>query len=191
MIGHLEDSYEDTMYIALKQNISSLIPELTKTNRKTKGKKSLLDRIDHYMSQLNINQKQRLYKLYKLDFDLFGYDPGDTLCKNEACIEWQLRKNTFYKFCLIYHDMSHMSYDSSLPLRWIKIQLEKNSFQRLELLSKYVITSTRPRLTSWPGGRWFVAQGVITVAYYEVRSEELLVLLRCPVLGEGREVQSA
>ena len=98
MIGHLEDSYEDTMYIALKQNISSLMPELTKTNRKTKGKKSLLDRIDHYMSQLNINQKQKLYKLYKLDFDLFGYDPGDTICKNEACIEWLLSTNDKYPF---------------------------------------------------------------------------------------------
>ena len=109
MIGHLEDSYEDTMYIALKQNISSLMPELTKTNRKTKGKKTLLDRIDHYMSQLKINQKQKLYKLYKLDFDLFGYDPGDTICKNEACIEWLLTKNTLLKmFFFIYHPITYL-----------------------------------------------------------------------------------
>ena len=87
VIGHLEDSFEDTMYIAMKQNLTTLLPELTKTNRKTKGKKSSQDRIEHYMSQLNTKQKRKLYELYQLDFELFGYDPGDTMCKNEACIE--------------------------------------------------------------------------------------------------------
>ena len=87
VIGHLEDSFEDTMYIAMKQNLTTLLPELTKTNRKTKGKKSSQDRIEHYMSQLNTNLKRKLYELYQLDFELFGYDPGDTMCKNEACIE--------------------------------------------------------------------------------------------------------
>ena len=74
------------MYIAMKQNLTTLLPELTKANRKTKGKKCQ-DRIGHYMSQLSTNTRKYLYKLYQLDFELFGYDPGDTICKNEACIE--------------------------------------------------------------------------------------------------------
>ena len=76
----------DTMYIALKQNLTTLLPELAKANRKTKGKKSSMDRIEYYMSQLNTELRRKLYELYKLDFELFGYDPGDTICENEACI---------------------------------------------------------------------------------------------------------
>ena len=75
------------MYIAMKQNLTTLLPELTKANRKTKGNKSSQDRINHYMSQLSTNMKRKLYELYQLDFELFGYDPGDTWCKNEACIK--------------------------------------------------------------------------------------------------------
>ena len=75
------------MYIAMKQNLTSLLSELTKINRKTKRAKSSQDRIDSYMSQLSANLKRKLYEIYALDFELFGYDPGDTKCKNEACIE--------------------------------------------------------------------------------------------------------
>ena len=87
VIAHLEDSTEDTMYIAMKQNLTTLLPELIKTNRRTKRAHSSQDRIEHYMSQLNISLKRKLFELYQLDFELFGYDPGDTVCKNEACIE--------------------------------------------------------------------------------------------------------
>ena len=88
VIGHLEDSLDDIMYIGTKQNLTTFLPELTKTNHKSKnkGEKSSLERIEHYMSQLTTQQRRTLYKLYKLDFELFGYDPGDALCKNEACI---------------------------------------------------------------------------------------------------------
>ena len=86
VIGQLEDSLHDTMYIAIKQNLTTLLPELAKANRKAKGKKSFIDRIEHYMSQLDTELRRKLYELYKLDFDLFGYDPGNTICKNEACI---------------------------------------------------------------------------------------------------------
>jgi len=76
------------MYIAMKQNLTTFLPELMKKNRKTKRtQESSQDRIQHYMSQLNITQKRKLYELYQLDFELFGYEPGDTLCKNEACID--------------------------------------------------------------------------------------------------------
>ena len=75
------------MYIAMKQNLTALLSELTRTNRKTKGEKSSQDRIEHYMSQLSINLRRNLYELYQLDFELFGYDPGDTICINKACIE--------------------------------------------------------------------------------------------------------
>ena len=75
------------MYIAIKQNLTTLLPELTKANRKTRGQSSSYERIEHYMSQLEVGLKRKLYELYQPDFDLFGYDPGDTICKNMACIE--------------------------------------------------------------------------------------------------------
>ena len=91
------------MYIAMKQNLTTLLPELTKANRKTKGNKSSQDRINHYMSQLSTNMKRKLYELYQLDFELFGYDPGDTLCKNEACIKWPMNNNNIrFSINLIY-----------------------------------------------------------------------------------------
>ena len=75
VIGHLEDSTEDTMYIAMKQNLTTLLPELIKKNRKTKRtQESSQDRIGHYMSQLNIRQNRKLLELYKNDFELFGYE---------------------------------------------------------------------------------------------------------------------
>ena len=70
------------MYIAMKQNLTTLLPELIKKNRKTKRiQESSQDRIQHYMSQLNITLKRKLYELYQLDFELFGYEPADTVQK--------------------------------------------------------------------------------------------------------------
>ena len=63
------------MYIAIKQNLTTLLPELTKANRNTRGHRSSYDRIEHYMSQIEEGRKKRLYELYQPDFDLFGYDP--------------------------------------------------------------------------------------------------------------------
>ena len=75
VIGKLEDSAADILYIAIKQNLTTLLPELTKTNRKTRGHSSSYDRIEHYMSQLEVGLKWRLYELYQPDFELFGYEP--------------------------------------------------------------------------------------------------------------------
>ena len=61
------------MYIAVKQNLTSLLPELNKINRKSKIATN--NRVDFYMSQLSDQHKEKLFDLYKLDFDLFGYDP--------------------------------------------------------------------------------------------------------------------
>ena len=72
------------MYIAMKANISSLLPQLIKTTHTAKGKKGE-DRVEHYMSQLSTEHRRKLYNLYKLDFELFGYDPGEALCKDEVC----------------------------------------------------------------------------------------------------------
>ena len=63
------------MYIAVKQNLTFLLPELDKINRKSKTKIATNNRIDFYMSQLSDQHKEKLFDLYKLDFDLFGYDP--------------------------------------------------------------------------------------------------------------------
>ena len=74
------------MYVAIKQNLTKMLPELTMVNRKTWRTGSSTDRIELHMSQLDIEQRRKLYELYELDFKLFGYDPGDTICKNTACI---------------------------------------------------------------------------------------------------------
>ena len=77
VIGHLEDSADDVAYIAAKLNLTSFLPELSKTRNKTKGKKSN-DWVKSYMSQLSKEQKEKLFELYKLDFALFGYEPENT-----------------------------------------------------------------------------------------------------------------
>ena len=65
------------MYIAMKQNLTTLLSELIKKNRQTKRtQETSQDRIGNYMSKLNIRQKRKLYELYKNDFQLFGYEPG-------------------------------------------------------------------------------------------------------------------
>ena len=63
-------------YIAIKQNLTTLIPELAMTTNRNKEKKSSKERIKFYMSKLNDDHKWKLYELYKPDFELFGYDPG-------------------------------------------------------------------------------------------------------------------
>ena len=79
VIGRLEDFSDDVLYIALKQNLTSLLPELSKTHRKSKGMSSSDNKVEHYMSQLSDHHRKKLFELYKLDFDLFGYDPGDMI----------------------------------------------------------------------------------------------------------------
>ena len=79
VIGRLEDFTEDVMYIALRQNLTSLLPDLIKNNRKSKGKSSSDDKVKYYISQLSNHQRKKLLELYKLDFDLFGYDPKITI----------------------------------------------------------------------------------------------------------------
>ena len=86
-IVRLEDFAEDVMYIAIKHNLSSLLLDLMKSSRNLKPQRISYNSYDNYMSQLSICSKRKLFELYELDFDLFGYDPGDTICKNPACIE--------------------------------------------------------------------------------------------------------
>ena len=75
------------MYIAIKHNLSSLLPDLMKSSRNLKPQRISYNSYENYMAQLSISSKRKLFELYELDFDLFGYDPGDTICKNPACIE--------------------------------------------------------------------------------------------------------
>ena len=60
-----EHAPEDVSYIATKLNLSALLPELSKVNRKTKLKSpSSTDRVEGYMSQLDQDVRGRLYELY-------------------------------------------------------------------------------------------------------------------------------
>ena len=50
------------MYIAMKQNLTSLLSDLTKVNRKSKSKIATNNRVDFYMSQLSDHQKEKLFE---------------------------------------------------------------------------------------------------------------------------------
>ena len=63
-------------YIAIKQNLTTLIPELRRAANQNKEKMAPQERIEFYISKLDNNLRQKLYELYQPDFVLFGYDPG-------------------------------------------------------------------------------------------------------------------
>ena len=86
-ISRLEEFADDVMYIATKHNLTSLLPELMTSTRNSREQRISLNSLENYMVQLSIDTKRKLFELYELDFELFGYDPGDTICKNPACIE--------------------------------------------------------------------------------------------------------
>ena len=44
------------------------------TNGPKKKERSRIERRDKYMSQLSPEMVQDLYELYKIDFEMFGYD---------------------------------------------------------------------------------------------------------------------
>ena len=58
-------------------NLTAVLDELIQA-KNTGGKDQDYPqvRFESYMSQLDDYQRRRLYELYQLDFDLFGYDPN-------------------------------------------------------------------------------------------------------------------
>ena len=75
VIGSLEDFNADTEYIIQKRNLTALEGQKTYLGNPTQdpGRSHEL-RIESYFSNLSVGAKQRLYELYKIDFEMFGYD---------------------------------------------------------------------------------------------------------------------
>ena len=78
VIGKLEDFDEDVAYIAEKQNLTEHLGLLNyvqhKTWEKRKKSESKREKRDKYMSQLSQEMVSDLYELYKIDFEMFGYE---------------------------------------------------------------------------------------------------------------------
>ena len=77
MIGKLEEDFEDSLrYIAIKRNLPELVRNLHQASNQTPPGEKLNQRarILKYFSMLNIGTRRRLYEIYKVDFEMFGYD---------------------------------------------------------------------------------------------------------------------
>ena len=74
LIGTLEEFDLDVQYIGKKMNITELLDHKDRRMNETpkfgsKGSKKIFS----YFSLLEKNVKLRLYNLYKIDFEMFGY----------------------------------------------------------------------------------------------------------------------
>ena len=76
MIGRLEEYEEDILFIAMRQNMTSQMRDLTKAmNKIASGDESSMPlRILEYMSQIPQKHKDELFQLYKIDFEMFDYE---------------------------------------------------------------------------------------------------------------------
>ena len=68
----METFKEDVQYIIMKNNLKDILPPNIHPNNSSK-KDTNSDTLEKF-SQLNTTQIKKLYELYKLDFELFGYD---------------------------------------------------------------------------------------------------------------------
>ena len=75
VIGSLEDFNADTEYIIRKMNLTALEGQKTYVGNPTRNPGSSQGlRIDSYFSNLTVDTKRRIYELYKIGFEMFGYD---------------------------------------------------------------------------------------------------------------------
>ena len=77
MIGKLETIVEDTTYISLKANLNLDISQFPWANKKGATKDSSLD----YFKQIDAKSILKLYEIYKIDFEMFGYSVSEYLWK--------------------------------------------------------------------------------------------------------------
>ena len=83
MIGTMEDFDEDVEFIARKMNISQLLDHKgLRANQTPESKKNgynQTERIKAHFSLLDREVRLKLYDLYKMDFEMFGYDAAQYL----------------------------------------------------------------------------------------------------------------
>ena len=79
-IGFMETYEDDFSYIAQKLNHTTLLTDAEKRKNQTPGSKlSQSERIKKYFSLLEKEVRQRLYQLYRIDFEMFGFDASSYL----------------------------------------------------------------------------------------------------------------
>ncbi|XP_006821771.1 carbohydrate sulfotransferase 11-like [Saccoglossus kowalevskii] len=74
IIGHLETIHEDSEY--LFHEIGSTLSYPKKSSR-TATNSSTTDNLLRYFSTISDDQIWNLYKIYKMDFEMFGYSPSE------------------------------------------------------------------------------------------------------------------
>ena len=78
VIGTMEDFDADVEFIARKMTISQLLEHKDKRANQTPDSKRFsgnqTERIAAHFSLLERDVKLKLYKLYKMDFEMFGYE---------------------------------------------------------------------------------------------------------------------
>ena len=79
MIGRMETFDEDVQYIILKNRLEKELPiskalQFKSKNSSLRGKEENKSITMQHFSQLKTQQIQKLYELYKMDFELFEYD---------------------------------------------------------------------------------------------------------------------
>ena len=71
----METYYEDFTYIVQKLNLTTLLTHAEERKNQTPGSKQFQsERITKYFSLLDKDVRQRLYQLYRIDFEMFGFD---------------------------------------------------------------------------------------------------------------------
>ena len=79
-IGFLETYDEDFRYIAQKLNITTLLSHAKERKNWSPGSKQPQPgRIEKHFKLLDKEVRQRLYQLYRIDFEMFGFDANNYL----------------------------------------------------------------------------------------------------------------
>ena len=81
MIGRLETFSEDVKYIFKKSNLTKLEKDYAKvvhsSNKdqfKLQSKHKKKKEVQRYFSYLTLKQVDELYQMYRMDFEMFGYE---------------------------------------------------------------------------------------------------------------------
>ncbi len=76
MIGKQETFADDIKYIVLSGRLEDVLPAKDFSIQRN-SMASSSNRTKIYFDQLSYEQKQSLYDLYKIDFEMFGYSPDE------------------------------------------------------------------------------------------------------------------
>ena len=97
----MEEFDEDFRYIISKKNLTLLLDrENVAVNQKSKnGSESAAQKISKYFSMLEESVRLDLYNLYKIDFELFGYDASEFLWTSILCLGIHISLYTLVTSC--------------------------------------------------------------------------------------------